>query len=449
MKFMKRAFALAISLIISLSLVACSGKGDFTDSPLDSAIQDAGKYLVSKIKTPDYGDEIAIISLVRSQYIDYWHNRAITYESSLNNVIRRNGYMVGTNGEGRSEDYPDVALAFTAIGKYADKTAAANFIAALSNDSFVLEGGYINKIKAYIAVESGDYQLSENGDLTDEDYKAFITGLQQEDGSFTYKGMDVTPIYSTANAVIALSMTDDDQCLQDAARGAEFIATHIREDDSIQDISYSIAALNSLGLSARDVDGNDLVDWILKLQRSDGSFTQDAEAKKGNISETAFALLGLASQRRFENGMTPFFDMTDILGGTHNKLSPLWTAYVGIIKYFGLFIIVFLIGLFIVSRVRIHKWRKAGIYNEEKGRRMDPEEVAHRDRALKARQRQQENSVTRDIISSDEQSSQETRETEEKGISQDDCADKISPEIEPEETENRKTTSVDTDHPDK
>lgn len=382
MKNSKRFIALVLAIIFTFSLAGCSSSKVSDETAIGRSINSAGKYLVKKNTKPDYGDEVMIIALLRSNYIDYWHNRVTVYESVMNSMISRNSYVLGEKGEVYSDGYPRVILAFTALGKYADKTSAANLIMGISFDSVVLEGGYINKINALTALESGKYAMYEEGDLERQDLIDFTMSLQQQDGSFTYKGMTDTPIKVTASAVTALALTGEESVKDAVQAGADYLITHIREDDGLDDITSTIIALNTAGITATDVEGKDLTKWLMSYQRDDGSFSFDTEAKKGNIEDTSIALLGLASQYRFDNGMTSIYGMSDVLGGTHNKLSPGWEMYVNVMKVFALARGLFLAVLFVISRIRIRKWRAAGVYNEAMGRMMTDEEIAERDRLL-------------------------------------------------------------------
>ena len=87
-------------------------------------------------------------------------------------------------------------------------------------------------------------------------------------------------------------------------------------------------------------------------------------------------MLALASQYRFENGMTSLYDMSDVLGGTHNQLSPQWMLYVKVMIGAMLFIGIFMIILLIRARFRIAQWRKEGVYDEVKQRKMTDEQIA-------------------------------------------------------------------------
>lgn len=379
MKNFKRITALGLTMVLMLSLIGCKPKTVPSDD-IEAAIQSSGKYLTKSTYKPTYGDEWMIVALLRSNYIDYWHNRVVVYESAMNNFLSRNSGVVGKDGEVYAQAYPSVIFAYTALGKYADRTSSANLLMGVSFDSVVLEGGYINKINALTAVKCGGYDMYADGDLTVQQLIDFVLSLQTENGSFQYKGMNDTAIKVTACAVQALSLVDQSEEIKTAIKaGTDYLASHIREDDSLDDIANTVIALNGAGISARDVEGNDLIAWILKYQKSDGSFTQDAAAKKGNKEETATALMGLASQYRYNNGLTSFYDMSDVCGGTHNKLSPEWSAYVNLMKFFGAGMIIFMIILLIVSRVRIAKWKKQGIYNHALGRMMTDAEIAQRE----------------------------------------------------------------------
>ena len=122
--------------------------------------------------------------------------------------------------------------------------------------------------------------------------------------------------------------------------------------------------------------------WLIEYQREDGSCSFNTSAKSGNKDDTAIVLLGLASQYRFNTGMSSVYDMRDVLGGTHNKLSPLWQQNLKLLTYFLYGAIALLIYMIIVSRIRIRKWKKMGIYDYERNCMLLPHEVEERDRRL-------------------------------------------------------------------
>ena len=422
MKRFRRIAAMLMAVVLCFSLAGCSKVGSKSSDPeMRRAIDGAGKFLTKKITKPHFGDEVAVIALNRSDYIDYWHNRSTIYVTSLDHDIKSNGYMISNHGDIIANGYPPAMLAITAVGIYADKTSSADLTTGISYDSIVLEGGYINKIRALTALECGKYNMYDKGDLSRQDLIDFVMSLRQEDGSFNYKGADISPIEITASAVTALALTEEENVKDAVEQGAQYLMSHIRENDKPTDIVQTIIALNTAGYTADDVNGKDLVKVIMSYQRENGAFSFDTEAKKGNIDDTAMGLLGLASQYRYEEGLSSIFDMRDVLGATHNKLSPGWLRYTKLMKYFVFAMIGFLISLYIVSRVRIARWKKEGIYDFARGCRMSDDEIAEvkAKQARKAAEREleaaeiPENTATESEEKPAEETSEEKPETKE------------------------------------
>ncbi|MBQ7902537.1 MAG: hypothetical protein IJ362_02285, partial [Oscillospiraceae bacterium] len=329
MKNFKRFMAVILAVILSFSLVGCSKDGvadDGTNTELVRAINASGKYLTKKITAPKYGDENAIVALNRSTYIDYWHNRTTNYVNKVNHDIRLNGGYVGSDKELVAEDYPEVIYAITASGIYANWASAQDLIRGISIDNVVMMGGYLNKVDALTALECGKYTPYETGDLSRQDLIDFAMELQKADGSFTYTNMgEVSTLEVTASAVTGLALTGEEGDVAASVNsGVEYLIANVNEDVDPEVLVKTIIALNTVGIDATDVEGKDLIAAIMKYARDDGSFSFDTTAKKGNKSDTSIAMLALASQYRFKRGMTSLYDMTDVLGGTHNQLSPEW-----------------------------------------------------------------------------------------------------------------------------
>ncbi len=394
MKSLKKLLALILSISIVLSLTACSEQPPQTDDEIELAIHYTGEYILEEMGRADYGDEVAITALIRSNHIDFWHTQALNYETEMNDSLSRNAGIVGEDSQGHIEKYPDVIFAFTAVGKYADKTSKANLMQGVSYDSTVLLGGYLNKIRALIAIECGDYPLLDDADVTVEDLVEFIISLQKEDGSFQYSGMKETVIDVTANAVQALALTDSTPEIDEAVQnGVTYLSTRVRSDDTIKDLANTIVALNTAGVSAKDVEGNDLTQWIMQRAMEDHSYS-DVSVQDGDLVTTSYALMGLASQYRFDNAMTSYYDMSDILGGTHNKLSPAWNLYLKYVQFFIGALVICGISIYFTAKKRIAKWRAEGIYNEEKRRMMTDEEIAQRDLKRAQMEKEQEQEQT-------------------------------------------------------
>ena len=402
MKNMRKIIALVLAMIMTFAMVGCSGDGikdDGTQTAIVESINGAGKYLTKKITSPKYGDETAIIALNRSTYIDYWHNRSQLYISGVEHILRSNGGILGDSKQVYADGYDDAILAHTTVGIYADKASAAILTQGISIDAVLMMGGTLNKVNALTALECGKYEMYEKGDLTRQDLIDFIMELWQADGSFRYKTMaddGVTPVKLTASAVTGLILSGEtgvDGEITDAIeQGLKFIKANIKATDSLDDITSAIIAINTAGESAMDVNGLDLTECLIKYQRKDGSFSFDETAKKGNEKDTAVAMLGLASQYRFNTGMSSIYEMSDVLGATHNKLSPEWQMNIRMMTLFIYMMICFLLGLLIVSRYRIWKWKKEGIWDYEKNRMMSDEDIAkvRRRQAAEARKSESE-----------------------------------------------------------
>lgn len=390
MKVFKRLSALAMAIVMAMSMAGChyavDVEDDGTQTHIVKAINDAGKYLVNKITTPTYGDETAIIALNRSTYIDYWHNRSEMYEQGLDHFLQSNGGYLGKDGDTYYDGYPEVILAHTAVGVLADKASSAVLTQGISYEVSFENSGVLNKVEALTALECGKYEIYEKGNITRQDLIDFAMELQKADGSFTYGNMaadGTTAIKLTAAAVTSLALTEEGGDVARAVKsGAEYLLTNISESCTPDEITSTIIALNTAGISAMDVDGADLTQWLLKYQKKDGAFSFNADDSKGNKADTALVLLGLASQYRYNTGMSSIYDMRDVLGGTHNKLSPLWQKNMKLLTFFLYGAIIMLVYLIVVSRIRIRKWKKLGIYDYERNCMLLPHEVEERDRRL-------------------------------------------------------------------
>ena len=385
MKKFKRIAAIVMAVILSFALVGCSGDGikdDGTQTELVQAINTTGKYLVKKITAPTYGDETAIIALNRSTYIDYWHNRTTNYVNKLDHFIKTNGYVLGDSKtrEVYADDYPDAILAMTTAGIYANLAASCDLIQGISFDNVVMMGGYLNKVDALTALESGKYEMVENGDLTRQDLIDFTMSLVQPDGSFSYANMgDVSKIEVTSSAVTGLILSGEGGDVAKAIEaGVEYIKNNVKESDAPSDIIKAVIALNTAGVDATNVNGKNLISWVMKYSRDDGSFSFDETAKKGNVEDASCALLALASQYRFTQGMTSMYDMSDVLGGTHNKLSPAWIWNVRISGTLMVCMGFFMLGMVITAKIRVARWKEEGIYDEVNNCRMSDAEIAER-----------------------------------------------------------------------
>ncbi|MDD6187424.1 MAG: hypothetical protein PUB11_05155 [Oscillospiraceae bacterium] len=397
MKSTKRIISAVLAVFAAVSMTACSQKAKNIDTSteLGKNVEATASYVYKKLgNNPKQGTEMSVISLLESGYMDYWDDRAQNYVINMNTFIQKGGNKIADKKNILWDQYPIVFETFTACGIYADKTANADLTQGITVDAITLMGGFDNKINCLTALECGGlgvYQSYNNENLTREDLVEFILGLQQPDGSFSYSGMTdgLTVAKVTSDAVIALMSTAQTEEITRAAnKGADYLKNTVKPTDDLYDVCATVIALNYAGRDARDY-----VDGLAIRAYSDGSYSKNTADKKGNIEDSSYVLLALSSQYRFEKGMAKVYDYSESYGMAHNKLSPMWKTYVNIMKVALGFIILGLIGLFILSRVRIAKWRKAGIYNERASRMYTDAELERirKEKELHAQKLEREN----------------------------------------------------------
>ena len=397
MKSTKRIISAVLAVFAAVSMTACSQKAKNIDTSteLGKNVEATASYVYKKLgNNPKQGTEMSVISLLESGYMDYWDDRAQNYVINMNTFIQKGGNKIADKKNILWDQYPIVFETFTACGIYADKTANADLTQGITVDAITLMGGFDNKINCLTALECGGlgvYQSYNNENLTREDLVEFILGLQQPDGSFSYSGMTdgLTVAKVTSDAVIALMSTAQTEEITRAAnKGADYLENTVKPTDDLYDVCATVIALNYAGRDARDY-----VDGLAIRAYSDGSYSKNTADKKGNIEDSSYVLLALSSQYRFEKGMAKVYDYSESYGMAHNKLSPMWKTYVNIMKFALGFIILGLIGLFILSRVRIAKWRKAGIYNERASRMYTDAELERirKEKELHAQKLEREN----------------------------------------------------------
>ncbi len=383
MKTFKRLTAAVLALIMCISLTACSSAGvedDGTQTAIVNGINSAGKYLTSKIKNSDIGYEYGIIALNRSTYIDYWHTISETYDEKAANTIRLNAYKMWEKDPAYAAYYDEMIVCHTTIGILADFSSKGDLTEALSYEKILALSAPIHRVQSLIAIEGGDYNMYPDGDVSKQDLIDFTMGLAHKDGSFRYDNMgDVSVIKATATAVTALALTDnaktDREMARTIERGVNYLIDNIKETDSIDDIASAIIALNTTGHTSTAVAGKDLTQWLLSYRKKDGSFANDKTSKKGNVDDTSMALMGLASQYRFNTGMTSIYDLSDVKGGAHNKLSPAWQMNVRMMLSFIIMMVCFLIYMAVLGAYRERKWKKEGIWDYEHNCRYSDEEI--------------------------------------------------------------------------
>ncbi len=396
MKYTKRIAA----LILTVALAFTTALPFFASTPATPAhegAQSAAKWLKWRNLSPKADEALIILAMARSGYVDIFSIGLTSYQSAVENYLRNSDYFKDKEGNIRYELYPASILSMTSVGKVANLLGSADLVMGISLQSNLDAIGPSGWAYALIAADCGNYEFTAGGDVSREIIVEKLLSHQQADGGFAPAGT-ASNTYFTALCLQALSnytagapvaeATENALAylLQQQQPGGEFTGT-----DGTETLTASAAvaaALGELGIDATEFGNGLLIDAILSYQNSNGSFSYTIGGA-GNEEATAIGLLGLSSYIRFAGGSTPLFDMSDVYGASHNKLSPGMTTGV-ILSFITLFFITSsLIAFAVRSRLRLRKWAKLGLLDEN-GNRLSDDEIAARDGDIEARRRLEE-----------------------------------------------------------
>ena len=393
LKSFKRVIAFILSIVMVLSCAGCTTEKQ-AKTNAEIAATAAAKWLEKEINIYNLDTNWEIFAFARSGYRELDAHMYTEYETNLEKALSV------TNSDIATEDYPSVILTYTAIGKYAETSLGVNLLAGVSLNSSLDEQGVYSTFYALIVVDCAPYEFHEKGDVTRELLVQKIISWQNEDGGFSSNGAGgSSDIRATAVALQALSNYQADGEVNAVIQNAlDYLENEqlpaggygSAGNVSIQETAQVIIALTELDISPDEFGNGKIIQDILAYQNENGSFACTGET---DYDATLQALLALTAYNRFISGATSLFDLTDVYGITHNKLVGSMKVVSNIM--FGLFglIILFLVYVFIQSRIRISKWRKEGIYNEETKRMMTNEEAEeyHKRKNSEAIQEEKEN----------------------------------------------------------
>lgn len=385
MKGIKRAAALFLALVMSFALVSC-GASDADMTVTQQSAQSAAKWVKKKVvgTNPGYGDEWALIALTRGEYLDIFSRTVTTYQQKLDRFLAQNSGELGVKGKTDAAGYPRVILALTSVGKIANHSSGGDMVMGISLQRLLDESGIYGTINGLIAADCGGYEFHQGGDVDREGLLNAILSWQHEDGGFGWEGAQGdSDVDTTAMALQALSnYRDREEVAQAVERALAYLEDQQLDNggyapygaESCESASQVVIALTELGVDPASFGKGDILAFIMGFQNDDGSFSME-KGKEANETTTVQALLALVAYNRAAEGKTSLYDMSDVYGSSHNKLSP--TAQLGtkISMVFSGILILSMIILFIRSRFILHKWRKEGVLDESGTRRLDDEEL--------------------------------------------------------------------------
>ncbi len=296
-------------LIVFLLLLSLSVSATATDLTKD--------YLLKTIEEPTVcfiGGEWAVIGLARGGYDcedffnEYYHN-VCEYVKLKEGVIHSR----------KNTEYSRVVLALTAINKDPRNVMGYNLILPLLDYDKTVKQGINGAIWALIALDSGNYG---NAEIRNK-YIEKILASEKNGGGWALGESSTEPDADiTAMALIALSHYRYEKRVYDAVERGIMVLSNLQNEDGGY-ISYNtetaetsaqvLTAMATLGISSDSPlftkNKVTLKDNIMSFKTEDGSFLRNG---KSDIMTTEQSFYSLMAEKRFLNGFTSLFKMSDV-----------------------------------------------------------------------------------------------------------------------------------------
>lgn len=317
---MKKIF----SFLIVFALVVLSFQTSYAS---EITLDATAKFICSTVTEPTVsqtGGEWAIIGLSRSglsvsdEYFEKYFENAKKYISEKNGVLHEKKYT----------EYSRVVTALTAIGKDPADICGYDLLKPLGDFEKTVWQGTNGPVWALIALNCGGYDIpkNENAEIaaTEKMYIEKILSLQNEDGGWPLSAGGESDTDITAMALTALSdYTESENAALATERGLSYLSAVQNEDGGFssrntpncESCAQVIVALCSLKIGTEDerfVKNGSVLDALLKYRRKDGSFSHTKNDVSYNLMATEQAFYALVAAKRFENGETSLFDMSDV-----------------------------------------------------------------------------------------------------------------------------------------
>ncbi|WAA09588.1 DUF4430 domain-containing protein [Fervidibacillus albus] len=230
-------------------------------------------------------------------------------------------------------DLEKAILILTAAGKDASQVAGYDLIDLLVNHERMTNQGNNGVILALLALDGGNYPISENAEWTREKLIREIISSQLDSGGWSLFG-DTPSTDITGFALAALSPYKDREDVQNSIEKAVQWLSNIQaetggfdEDFNGGEASESIAQV-IVGLTANGIDptgdqftkseGN-LVQRLLSFFKDDGGFAHLPSDEDANAISSNQALLALTAYKNYLEGNGSVFQFRDL----SNSLDPI------------------------------------------------------------------------------------------------------------------------------
>lgn len=306
-----------ISVVLTVFLVfGTAFAGNETESTARWIINTVSDPTVSYI-----GGEWTVIGLARGGFdervfFEKYYQNAEQYISSCGGMLHEKKYT----------EYSRVVLAMTAIGKNPENIGGYNLLMPLADFEKTVWQGLNGAVWALIALDSGNYDIPINTEAkvlaTREKYLNTILEAQNPDGGWAISSGD-SDADMTAMALVALARYKDSKTKKAIDDGLIFLSAAQCEDggfgngtsESAESAAQVLTALSTLGIPYTDVrfvkDGKTVYSNLLSF--FDGTAFKHLHSDfSPDLMATEQCFYALSALKRFEEGKTALFDMSDV-----------------------------------------------------------------------------------------------------------------------------------------
>lgn len=284
-------------------------------------------YLKNAVLSPEFGSvggEWAVIALARSGRTteDGYFEK---YYENLERYVKKEKGMLH---DFKYTEYSRAALAVTAIGKNPENVGGYNLLMPLGDFEKTIRQGINGAIWALISLDSKNYQIPQNAEAktqaTREKYIDYILENRLTDGGWSLSGEE-SEVDLTAMALQALSRYKSDAKVLPAVEcGLDYLSGCQNESggfdgfdgETAESCAQVLTALSALEISFEDErfekNGNTVVDAVLSYYINGGGFKHIKTSAASNQMATEQCYYALVAAKRFEEGKTALYDMSDV-----------------------------------------------------------------------------------------------------------------------------------------
>lgn len=315
---MKKMLAVLMAMIILLS--ACGKENIETDFDFSSVIEDTVKQTVAAAPNPEHSSlygEWTVINAVRSgmEIEQNWYD---TYYQNLCDALNESDGILSST---KNTVYSRAIIALTAIKKDPTDVAGYNLFDHYKTMDEISRQGISGVIFALIALNSGNYKLPADAEVTVDDLIDYILDLEFEDGGWAIIG-DSADVDITAQVLQALAPYQTDERVSLAIeRAIELLSLRQTDEGGFyaweginsQTTAQVMIALTSLGIDLR-TDERFIKEkgwtgsYIMQYYLGNGSFCHTL-GKESDAMATDQCLQALIALKLSDEGKGAFYNI--------------------------------------------------------------------------------------------------------------------------------------------